>query len=94
MLRLGVADAGSAWRSGVEYKARYGKLLREGEGIFTRSAGGDRVVETGQYWLEVSTSRQDFRARADVRRGLMGTNSGFDLSLISLLSMWSYQRRM
>jgi hypothetical protein len=35
------------------YKARYGKLLREDNGLFTRSAGGDRVVETGKYWLQV-----------------------------------------
>jgi len=43
-----------AWRSGVGIKARYSKLLREGDGVFTRSAGGGRVVETGKYWLEVS----------------------------------------
>jgi hypothetical protein len=73
-----MTDAGSAWRSGVGYKARYGKLLREGDGIFTRSAGGDRVVETGQYWLEVSASRWDPRARADGCRAFLGTNSGFD----------------
>jgi len=42
-----------AWRSGIGAKARYAKLIREGDGLFTRSAGGGRVVETGKYWLEV-----------------------------------------
>jgi hypothetical protein len=44
----------SAWRSGKEFKARYGRLLDKGEGVFSRSAGGARVVETGQYWMQVS----------------------------------------
>jgi hypothetical protein len=55
---------GRAWRSGLGTKARYGKLLREGDGVFTRSAGGGRVVETGKYWLEVSNGVYAF-GRAD-----------------------------
>lgn len=42
-----------AWRSGKRYAALYKHLLDEGEGLFTRSAGGGRVVETGSYWLQV-----------------------------------------
>jgi hypothetical protein len=51
---------GRAWRSGLGTKARYGKLLRQGDGVFTRSAGGGRVVETGKYWLEVSNGLYAF----------------------------------
>ena len=49
-----------AWRSGIGAKARYTKLIREGDGVFTRSAGGERVVETGKYWLEVSPPAYGF----------------------------------
>lgn len=56
-LRCKKTDERRAWKSGLNYRVRYGKLLSSGPGVFTRSAGGDRVVETGQYWLEVSCSQ-------------------------------------
>lgn len=56
------SDVISAWISGLDYKLRYDKLLSGGEGVFTRSAGGERVVETGQYWLE-GFSENRFRLR-------------------------------
>lgn len=42
-----------AWRSGKEFAARYSRLMEKGEGVFSRSSGGQRVVETGRYWLQV-----------------------------------------
>ncbi|WWC58080.1 uncharacterized protein I303_100615 [Kwoniella dejecticola CBS 10117] len=42
-----------SWLSGRALKQQYGQFLRHAaEGIFTRSSGGGRVVETAGYWLE------------------------------------------
>ncbi|ORY34332.1 histidine phosphatase superfamily [Naematelia encephala] len=42
----------AAWRSGRELAGVYKHLLKTGDGLFTRSAGGSRVVETSGYWLQ------------------------------------------
>ncbi|KAK4686161.1 hypothetical protein P7C73_g3973, partial [Tremellales sp. Uapishka_1] len=41
-----------SWRSGRQNAAMYKKLIDEGNGVFARSAGGGRVVETAGYWLQ------------------------------------------
>jgi hypothetical protein len=41
-----------SWRSGREIQALYKRFLEGGEDIFSRSAGGGRVVETAGYWLQ------------------------------------------
>lgn len=45
-----------SWRSGREVAALYEQFVEAGEGVFSRSAGGDRVVETAGYWMEVGPS--------------------------------------
>ncbi|KAK1926180.1 histidine phosphatase superfamily [Papiliotrema laurentii] len=42
----------AAWRSGRELKAVYHPLIQSGEGLFVRSSGSHRVVESAGYWLE------------------------------------------
>ncbi|GFZ50736.1 hypothetical protein JCM24511_08494 [Saitozyma sp. JCM 24511] len=42
----------AAWRSGRDFAALYRKLVRSSPGLFSRSAGGGRVVESAQYWLQ------------------------------------------
>ncbi|WWD05867.1 hypothetical protein V865_003951 [Kwoniella europaea PYCC6329] len=50
----GLTDQGrkQSWISGRQVKQMYGSFLRNAEGVFTRSSGGERVVETSGYWLE------------------------------------------
>jgi len=43
----------SSWRSGKEVAALYKRFLESGDGVFSRSTGGARVVETAGYWLQV-----------------------------------------
>ena len=42
-----------AWKSGRDASALYNRLKGQ-HGVFYRSGGGERVVETGQYWRQVS----------------------------------------
>ncbi|ODN97157.1 hypothetical protein I350_08137 [Cryptococcus amylolentus CBS 6273] len=50
----GLMDQGrkAAWDSGYHISGAYRKFLEQAEGVFTRSAGGERIVETSGYWLE------------------------------------------
>ncbi|WWC85773.1 uncharacterized protein L201_000639 [Kwoniella dendrophila CBS 6074] len=50
----GLMDQGrkQSWLSGRQIKSIYKRFLSKSEGIFTRSSGGGRVVETSGYWLE------------------------------------------
>lgn len=43
-----------AWKSGRDAASIYHSLKENGDGVFHRSGGGERVVETGQYWRQVS----------------------------------------
>ncbi|OWZ53870.1 phytase [Cryptococcus neoformans c45] len=42
----------AAWRSGVHIAIAYKSLLDKTVDVFTRSSGGERVLETSGYWLE------------------------------------------
>nr|XP_031863612.1 uncharacterized protein CI109_000864 [Kwoniella shandongensis]KAA5530684.1 hypothetical protein CI109_000864 [Kwoniella shandongensis] len=50
----GLMDQGrkAAWKSGVDIAKTYKTFLSHAEGVFTRSSGGGRIVETAGYWLE------------------------------------------
>ncbi|WVQ76289.1 hypothetical protein IAR50_005954 [Cryptococcus sp. DSM 104548] len=50
----GLMDQGrkAAWDSGYHIASFYRKFLEQAEGVFTRSSGGARVVESSGYWLE------------------------------------------
>jgi hypothetical protein len=67
------AHARSAWRSGRDFAALYRKLVKSSPGLFSRSAGGGRVVESAQYWLQVGYPRylnmQYCRADANMSGG-------------------------
>ncbi|WRT63672.1 uncharacterized protein IL334_000595 [Kwoniella shivajii] len=50
----GLMDQGrkQSWMSGRQLKQMYSQFIGKAEGVFTRSSGGGRVVETSGYWLE------------------------------------------
>ncbi|WVQ80361.1 hypothetical protein IAT38_002466 [Cryptococcus sp. DSM 104549] len=50
----GLMDQGrkAAWISGEQVATTYKSFLDKAEGVYTRSSGGGRVVESSGYWLE------------------------------------------
>nr|ODN92600.1 hypothetical protein L203_00879 [Cryptococcus depauperatus CBS 7841] len=42
----------AAWNSGRQIAAQYKGFLRKAKDVFSRSSGGERVIETSRYWLE------------------------------------------